>query len=420
MASMSKHAYTKIQPYAIVIVASLFYFFEYGLRVAPQIMTTELMREFHIGASGLGILASLFYWGYAPMQIPVGMLLDRFNARHLMALSVFVCACAAVAFASTHNVYVAGVARFLIGFTASFACVGALVLAARWLTSRCFAMTAGFVQVLGCIGAIVGERPIALLVQRFGWQEGLHIINVLGFVLAILFWLVIRNAPPNFHIEYEPHHKMRNALKEVLKKPQNWCAALLAFSLWGPVSIYAEFWGVAHLQAAYAINAVTAATWTSVIWVGIMIGGPFHGWWSAHINSRRTPLLFGSAMAVVSSILLLYFHLPYALLFVVLFVYGASASAMTVTFGLIHDLNPPRCQGSGVGFNNMATLLGGLLLLPLVGFIMDSLLTGNIVSGVKSYDLTHFRIGLSVIPICNALGLLTSFALIKETHGKAE
>src|SRR3989338_3571290 len=181
--------------FVICGLASLFYVYEFFLRVLPSAMTHELMSSFQIDARGLGILTSLFYYAYTPMQIPAGLLLDRFGPRRLMTVGILVAALGAWIFGNTHSLALAGAGRFLTGFASSYAFVGALLLASRWFPSRYFATFAGLVQLMGCLGAIAGQRPVAILVNHIGWRTTILWAALTGIVLTVLFGVIIRDYP---------------------------------------------------------------------------------------------------------------------------------------------------------------------------------------------------------------------------------
>ena len=123
----------------VVSVASLFYLYEFFLRVAPSTMIHELMRDFAIDASSLGLMSSCFYYAYAFMQIPAGILCDRYGPKKLLTIAVFVCSIATVIFANTQNIYTAALTRTAIGMAASVAFIGPLTLTARWFPLKYFA-----------------------------------------------------------------------------------------------------------------------------------------------------------------------------------------------------------------------------------------------------------------------------------------
>src|SRR4030081_241251 len=102
------------------MTAALFFGYAWVLRVAPSVMVEELMRDFSVGAAVLGNLSAAYFYGYAGMQIPVGILLDRFGPRRLITIAALCCAGGCALFASGTTLGVVTAGRFLIGASAAF------------------------------------------------------------------------------------------------------------------------------------------------------------------------------------------------------------------------------------------------------------------------------------------------------------
>ncbi len=414
-------------PFLVCGVGAFFYVYEFFLRVMPSAMTDNLMRSFHIDAGGLGLLSAFFYYGYTPMQIPAGMLLDRYGPRILLTLSMAVCAAGAFAFGMTNNAIVASLARLFIGLVSAFAFVGALVLASRWFAAKYFALIVGLIQLMGCIGAIIGEAPVAVVVQKIGWRNTMFWSAAVGGVFAILFWLIIRNNPNNHgkgHSEIlnqASRLKESQRLKQVLKNPQTWAIGLYAFSCWAPVSIFADLWGIPYLKVFYHTSVAKAALGIAIVWIGIALGGPLVGWWSNYISNRRIPLLSCSILGLISSSAILYItDLSWGFMYIALFLFGVAASSQSVTFGVVQDNNPLSVAGTAVGFNNMAVILGGVLFQPLIGFILKANWDGRIANGLPFYSLENFRGSLLLLPVCFVIGIISSIFFVKETYCKPQ
>lgn len=409
----------KLNITAIIVcsLASFFYLYDFLLRVMPSAMTDDLMSHFHIGAAGLGMMSAIFYYAYAPMQLPAGLLFDRVGTRSLLTVMVLVCAVGALLFGITDNIVIATIGRFLIGFASAFAFLGALILAARWLPHKYFAMFVGLVQLLGCAGAVVGEAPIAIAVRHFGWQRTNFVVALIGFVLVILFWALLRDHPEGAVIEDKKSVNMMQQLSAVLRNSQNWWVGLYAFAIWAPVTVFAVLWGVPFLMTLYKINASTAAFAVSLMWIGIGIGCPLAGWWSDHVGERCLPLFVTAFLGVITSCLILYINsISIYLMYVLLFLLGLGISGMVVTFGIIKDINVSSVTGTANGFNNMAILVGGIIFQPMVGFILRALWNGNFVHNIPVYSLSNYRIALSIIPLCFLVALFTSVFFIRETN----
>lgn len=410
----------KMLAITICVLASFFYIYDFFLRTVPAAISQELMRDFSMDARSFGIMSAFFFYAYTAMQIPAGLLLDRFGPRILLTVSVGICAIATLLFGVTHSVAVLSFSRFMVGFVSSFAYIGALLLATRWLPAKYFALVAGLVQAMGCLGAIISEAPVAFLAEHFGWRQSLYWSGALGVVLTILFWLIIRDHPPTAIKVKSAHasaHGEMSRLHVILKNPQTWFAAIAEFSAWAPVSAFAALWGIPFLMSEYHTNAITASAATSIIWLAIAIGGPLMGWWSDKIYSRRIPLISSSALALAASLGVIYTpHPPWWLMDIFLFLFGIAASAQAVTFGIVKDIHHPSVAGTGVGFNNMAAVLGGVILQPVIGIILRHCWTGGTLHGAPVYSVDCYEKAFIFIPLCGLLGLINAFFFIKETH----
>ena len=182
-------------PWLILLLAAGFFFAEYFARVAPSVMVPDLMSSFKVNALSLGALSAFFYYAYVAMQLPVGTLMDRYGPRRLLSAMAGICGIACLLFAKTHSLWIADLARFLMGFSAAFAFVGALKIARTWFSPKRFGFLAGLTQALGMVGAAVGEGPVAVLVSNFGWRHSMEMIGLVLLLLAVLICLQAYDSP---------------------------------------------------------------------------------------------------------------------------------------------------------------------------------------------------------------------------------
>ena len=408
----------KPSPTLAIIICSLgsfFYVYEFLVRVIPSALAHELMHSFNVQAGGLGLIAAMFFYGYMPMQIPAGFLLDKFGSRRLLAFSVFLCAASTFLFGITHSAFLAGLMRLITGFTASFAFVGALVLASRWFHPKRYAMFAGLIQTLGCIGAIIGLTPVAYMAAHLGWQVTTVFIAVLGVIFAFIIAIVVRDSPNDEEIVTE-EKPVQHKLRTVFSNPQTYWVSLIGFAAWAPISIFATLWGVPFLQALYHIPATTASYGSSIIWIGIAISSPIIGWWSNKINHRRIPIFTCMIIGIVASIIIIYAGaIPYWLMAIALFLLGTSSCSQVISFGLVLDNTPPALLGSASGFNNMMVVLGGVILSPLAGFILNHVWNHQLVHGVAHYSVANYHTALLMMPLVSLFGLLVAIFFVDET-----
>ncbi|PIQ43338.1 MAG: MFS transporter [Gammaproteobacteria bacterium CG11_big_fil_rev_8_21_14_0_20_46_22] len=419
--SLARYAFF---PYFICALAASFYLFEFAIRVAPSVMTNELMASFHIQSFGLGALAACFFYVYTPMQIPAGLLVDRFGPRLLLSLMMIICAFGCLVFSHTHSLWLAGIARAMMGFGSAFVYVSILVLISRWCPPKQFAMLTGATQFLGALGAIAGEKPLSWAMHAYGWRSAVEFFFWLGLVMAAMMWLFIRDyapgrkplahkrAPERKHLGME-----WKRLKVVLSHPQSWYIGAYGFTCWTAVAIFGTLWGVHYAQTVFNISAEQASGMISVLWIGVAISSPLIGWWSDKIQSRRIPLLASSILGLAGTGVLFFMHdVSLSVAYVCVFLLGFAAGAQSVTFGLVRDINPAYTMGTASGFNNMAVILGAVIFQPLVGHMLGWHWNHAMLHGAPVYAAAAYQHAMSVIPWIFVAGIVLTLFFIKETR----
>lgn len=414
--------YLWLVSFIVGVVASSFYAYDFLVRVMPMAMAHELLSAFKIQAGELSILFSGFFYGYALMQIPVGMLCDKFGARLLLSGGLAICAFATFLFGFTTYFPIAVISRVIMGFTASVAYLGALWVGAYWLGSQRFAMYAGLVQVLGCIGAIIGSVPVAHLTKTYSWQKTTYYIAIVAMLLAVLNWIVIQDKQKtaklvqNTEIIPKDNHFY---ISEVFKRSQSWWIALFGFAIWGPVALFATSWGALFLMSSHHFTNVEATSLISLIWIGIAMGGPIFGWWTNFIKRRRLPIIAAALLGLIVISLILYIPaLPRIVLATCLFLLGAACSSQAIAFGLVIDNNRPEAVGTASGLTNTGIVFAGVALQPFIGLLLDKFWDGQIMGGAPVYSFHAYQIALTMLPALFLLALIIGGFVVKETYCK--
>lgn len=359
----------------ICILGSSFYMYEFMLQVSLGVMTNELMRDLGLNAASLGLVSAFYYYAYMPMQVPAGLLHDRFGPRSVLTIAIFICAIGALSFGLSHAIWQASAGRFLMGIGSAFSFSGALMLIARWFPPQYFAVISGIVQLMSSVGAITGELPLAIAIAYWGWRSTMFHLFVLGVILALLVWMIVRNYP-----EKKAHFNELNIhltqpkpnLKTVFGKAQSWWIAFYSFLIWAPIAAFAGLWGIPFLVSAYGFTTEAASLACAAIWIGIGFGCPFIGFISEHIAKRKIVLIACSLIGIVATSAVVYMHLPIYLLYFTLFLLGCAGSGQSLAFSVVRDLNHPRVMGAAIGLNNMATVAGGAILQPMVGYLLHT------------------------------------------------
>ncbi|MEN9916845.1 MAG: hypothetical protein RLY40_777 [Pseudomonadota bacterium] len=405
----------------ICILASCFYMYEFILQVSPAVMTNQLINDLGLNAITLGTMAAFYYYSYTPMQLPAGFLFDRFGPRRLLTIAVLTCAIGAFLFGSTNSISTASAGRFMMGMGSAFSFIGTLVLISRWFPSRYFAFLTGLVELMSCVGAIVGETPLTIAVNHWGWRLTIISLGVIGVVLALLIWLIVRDSPEvvskGHKFQCTSKKSLLQSFHQVAANSQTWFIALYSFMVWAPITAFAALWGVPFLVVAYGISTKAASTACTMIWLAIGIGCPLLGWWSDKVNLRGMPLKFAASLGIIGLIPVIYIpHLPLFWLYICLFLFGLAASGQSLAFGVVKDNNHSSVAGTAMGINNMATVAGGALFQPVIGIFLHLNWNGIYHNGSPFYSVEAYRKAFLILPFCYLIALLIGKFLIRETH----
>ena len=393
----------------LVSVSSLFYIYEFFLRVMPSVITQELMQEFEVNAGFMSLMTSCFLYAYACMQIPAGLLVDRYGPRLVLTAAVTVCAIATYLFQSTHDITVACMARLMLGAASSVAFIAPLTLASRWFAPKYLALVAGCVQLLGCLGAVLGGTPIVILNHYIGWRNVMIYAAYMGIFLALLFWFLIKDAPETHRIkEKKASLPIISQLLHIITHKQSLWIALTAFSSWSAMGSLAELWGVPFLVKFHNLDAHHAALMVMIIWLGVAVGSPLAGWWTEYTSKHILPLRFLLFLSLITTLVLIYFKTHSTILYINLFLMGFSAGAQPITFSLIALHNPPERIATAFGFNNMAVVCGASFLQPMIGGLLDLFWQGTS-DGSRIYSIATYQYALTVVPIAILIGIIACF-----------
>lgn len=398
------------------LTGSLFFFYAWILRVSPSVMVEELMRDFAVGGAVLGNLSALYFYGYAGMQIPVGLLLDRFGPRRLMSIAAVVVAVACVLFAWSEGLGLASVSRFFIGAGCAFSLVGAMAVAGQWFPRRQFALLAGLAMMFGMMGGVFGQAPLRVAVDASSWRTTMAWVALIGLALAVAAWMFVRDRSRGSG----GLGAVLAGLRRVAANRETWLNAVAGLGSTGPLLAFAGLWGVPYLEAEHDIDRVTAGSVTSMTFVGWGIGAPLIGWLSDHIGNRRMPLISGLVLSALSLVaILLLPDLPLWLVGALCFGIGFGGSAQIVCFALVREHNPAQFSGTAIGMVNALVTGAGALFQPTVGWLLDLSWDGVMVDGARVYAVGAYNSAFIVLVVGCVVGILCAIAM-REGTGHAQ
>lgn len=401
-------------PWMIWGVSSLFVTYQMLLQTAPSVMINDLQRAFSVNTFGVSLLSSSFFYTYLLLQIPSGMLVDRVHPRYCLTLCLIGIAIATTVFACAHSLPVARLSRIMQGVFSAPSVVPALFLAAIWFPARRFALLAGLTEMIGMLGAALGQAALAPSVSVHGWRATLLGCAMVGLMLAVLTFFVVREKE-----EDTPEEKQAHALRghifsdllTVISYPQAWINGFFSGLLFAVAAAFGSLWCIPYLMQTYGISLEVSANASAMCLFGAACGAPVLGWFSDRLGLRRLPMILSTALVLALMLIVLYvpnINLP--LMFILLFSLGFFSSAYALPFAVMRDIMPENVRGTAMGYTNMmCILIGAPMLQPIIGWLLNSELSSSATQAIA------YRHALIVLPISLAIGLVLAF-LVRETN----
>ena len=389
-------------------------FFAYAFvqRVAPSVMVDELMRDFAVGGAVLGNLSAFYFYAYSGVQIPVGILMDRYGPRRLLTFTLLLCVVGSALFAYSDDVATASLARAIIGGSVAFGYVGTMTIAAQQFSPQRFAMCVGILQAVGMAGAVVGQAPYRVLVDATGWRESLLWTGGAALVLAFAIWMIVRDGER--HVE--PGGKLLDGIRHALRNRETWLNSIVGLALTAPMLALGGLWAVPFLTTVHGLPKTEAAAVASSLFIGWGIAAPFVGGLSDRIGRRKPVLIVGLVLSIAGlSILALSPTLSVGALYATFAVTGVGGATMILTFALCRETTPLWARGAALGVVNGAVTGSGALFQPLLGWVLDSLWGGAESDGARIYTFEGYQLAIICLVCSSVIALVASFAL-SETY----
>jgi len=403
------------------IPVSLF-FIGFFHRAAPGVIARDLMDAFGVSAGAVGALSATYFYSYAALMVPAGLLIDAYGARYVIAVGGAVMGAGALAMglASTLPVLFAG--RLVVGLGATVTFVGTLKIASAWFPPSRFATLSAITATVGVLAALVATAPLAALVKLAGWRAAFALVGTLTLGIAVLCLLVVRDYPAGGEHAATPALGARAVLRgavQVLANPHTWPPFLSFFCFYSALGNL-MLWGVPFLQDVYGLSTPRAALYATAPGAALLFSAPLTGYLSdAVLHRRKAPYMLLSAglFAMWTVFVVTAGALPLSALYALLFAVGVCSGAFVLTWPIGREVNPPHLAGVAVAIVNFGGFLGAALTQGPFGAVLDAHWTGTMTAGARVYPVSAYQ---SAFGICAGLLLVSTLLslLLKETRGQ--
>jgi predicted MFS family arabinose efflux permease len=290
------------QPLASLAALTLAYILSQFFRTSLAVIAPELSRDLDLTTQDLGFLSSVWFIAFAVMQIPVGIALDKYGIRKLVAPMVLLAAFGSVLLALAPNLETGIAAQVVIGFGCAPVYMGTLVLLTRWYDPARFASLASLVLALGSLGNLMGTAPLAWLSGLLGWRMALIVVAIIVAAAAVLVWLCVQDTQDGSPAPASGEHPVR-ALIGTFKVARNrdlWPLMPMALIGYGVMVTIRGLWGGPYLADLFRLDAIERGNVLFLMSLGMVAGPLLYAQIERRIDRRKLPVLIGSLVTLAS------------------------------------------------------------------------------------------------------------------------
>lgn len=417
---MRTQKYSLLIGWGIWIVAAIFYGLDYFQHTAPSVLIKPISTGMGVGIEDIAYVMSIYFPIYAISQVPAGIMLDRFGSRIMLSVSCLVMGLGILLFVYDPSLDTMLIGRVLIAIGSAVAFIGTLKVAADVLPERVFPIAVGLTNTIGVLGGIFGQVLLNHLVILHGWQSALALIGYFGIFWSIIIIVFLKSSidikNPTSNFKYL---SFGQSLKLLLNK-KLWLLAIYAGLMVGiVVNSFSELYDVLFLEQAYNLSQHTAAQISVMMFVGIAVGGPSHGFIASLFGEKRIWMLICNLITLLafSSVIIFASSITVSYLYIIFFIIGFSVSSMLLAFSVVEEIFPAQIKATALAIVNMVIGLCGAIFQYLISYISVYLNGGPLTGRI---DMNVFDRAFLYLIVPLFISTLIIFSLVIEKYRMRE
>ncbi|MFB6196347.1 MAG: MFS transporter [Haloplanus sp.] len=386
-------------------------------RTATAVLADPLARAFDATGAQLGLLHASFFYVYAPLQLPAGLIVDRYGPRRVGSAGLAVMTGGVVWFGVGDTLGAAFLARAVVGLGGSVLYIATLRFCANWFRPDEYATMTGYTIAAAGFGGILATTPLAIATQQVGWRTAMLAAGATSGLLAVGVATAVRDTPARAGIESMTGTATPDTAsaslgevlantRAVLAEWETWLMGATLFCVLGVNFTVLGLWGVPFIVDTYGVSLARASAYVLLGNVGFVLGSPLLGTLSDRLG-RRTELVALSAALFALAYATLLVVPPLPVVGAVFFVAMLANGGVALVFTVGKERHEPAIAGTITGVVNSFGYFGAALLPGLMGVVLDAYWTGEVINGARVYTVTGYRVAFGIATLA---GLVASLA----------
>lgn len=355
-----------------LLIVALFPFFCF-----LQMNSLNSISPFFYNTNGLylGALSSAYIFGDALWLIPAGLILDKINPLKVVLVSFlgYLAALSLFSYSSNHELLI--FSRFLMGCFHAFSLLACLKLISYNTSIQQRTLLISLAITIALLGGLVAQTPLFYLIENFGLSTALTINFFLGIVIFFIIFVFYKLSLSNSYLNRDrnvENTKIIHNIHDALKKKNIWYAAAYVAILSLPLMILGSVWGIEYLVSINHISATQASYVSSMIFMGIIIGGPLIGLTNCKITVEAL-LRFGAiGTFLVLLLVILSAKLPAILSGPLFFLLGLISSCQVLGYTVMSQASNQASAGISIGVANALVMFFTALCQMIFGLLVHA------------------------------------------------
>jgi MFS family permease len=381
------------------LLASIFYAYQYIIRVIPNILMTDIMDQFDIDAGIFGQFSGVYYIGYSLMHLPLGIMLDRFGPRKVMTICILLIVIGMAPMIYCDHWITSIIGRLLIGIGSSAAIVGTFKIIHLAFEERLFTRMLSFSVTIGLLGAIYGGGPTKAMYDAIGYEAIIEISMLFGLLLALLTYFLV----PEISELSTKNITISSEIRTVITNPKVIFLGICAGLMVGPLEGFADVWGTAFLKQVYEFDSNISSSMPSIIFIGMCFGAPVLNFIAEKTASYMGVIIASGIIMMLSFIALIFGDLDHKIISLLFVLIGICSAYQILALYKASTYAPNNMGGLTTAIVNMIIMIFGYAFHSTIGVVVNNC------GGQFSRDA--FIYGISIIPLSLGIGAAGLFIL---------
>lgn len=396
-------------------MATLFYSYQYVLRVLPNVILPDIMKKYAVSSSELGQYAGIYYIAYAAAHIPIGTWLDKKGPKYVLPICIVATVLGAVPLVISDSWNMVYLGRILTGLGSAGAILGLFKVIHIGFPEGKFSRMLGISAFIGLMGAIYGSQPLAKLLTLYGYDLVIKGIIYSGILFAVISFFVMPKAKgvSNEAVDF------KRDLVEVLSNKNIVFIGIFAGLMVGPLEGFSDAWGVAFLEIVYSIEKDVAAFLTSMIFLGMAFGSSVIAYIGDKTRAYYKVIVYCSALMTMIFLAVIFkLVTSHQIMTIMLFLVGLFSGYQVLSVYLSTTFVREGVLGLTTAIINMIVMSFGYMFHSVIGKALEITWDGKEVQGVKIYSAHSYTYAVMIIPVCLAIGGLGFIWLARINRAK--